>query len=267
MQSKLDKEMNSSELRNLCRVLWDWPFCVDCEAGKQCHAPADTWSLTCSSWRLRRLKCFIKYYKRQCIVYLDATESPRKSLRTHADLLRLIEKIRSKPSSTKSEVIDELEAGIGSQGSTQEFAQPTISATLDSEFAVDLAARIMLMVNCFSQSRGISILEQGLHQIPWQRDVSFDAYVDQLFPSVWKENPEDASRDLSDDLRAKLAAGKLKNHLGICFRPTDDLTRHLELDHQNNTLEVFQHTTILKEHLRLSKNAPKDVPVAEYLKL
>ena len=123
------------------------------------------------------------------------------------------------------------------------------------------------MIGCFSQPRGVSILEQGLYQIPWQESTSFVAYFEGTFPLSQDESLKSASSGLSNEVRRQISASKLKKHLGLTFRPTDNLASHLQLDRQNNVLEIFQHTAVLKEHLRITKDAPQHLSTAESLKL
>lgn len=260
MSSDLGTELSDVELKGLCKALWSWKFCAECTAGRTCE-PA--WNSNCPSQRLRRLTYFSKYYARQCRIYLDAAESfGKRTLKNHDDLWRTIEYMRQNSSVTKDRLINALKANPGSSA-----GQTPTGPEADHGLAVDLAARILTMVNCFSQPRGVSILEQGLHQVPWHHDVSFDEYIERLFPTHWNTDPKNSSRDLPDQLRLKITASRLKKDLDLTLRPTDDLASHLKLDYQSNVLEIFQHTAVLKEHLRVTKDAPSDLSSADFLKL
>ena len=71
----------------------------------------------------------------------------------------------------------------------------------------------------------------------------------------------------SMDVKAALMARKLKKRAGLRFRPTDDLRSHLQLDRKSGSVDIYHHTAFLKEHLRLTKDAPKDMSVSDSLRL
>jgi hypothetical protein len=61
-------------------------------------------------------------------------------------------------------------------------------------------------------------------------------------------------------------ARKLKKHAGLSFRPTDDLRIHLKLNQRTGVVEIFHHTAFLKEHLKLTRESPKDISMVDTLK-
>ena len=253
MSSDLGSRLSDAELRSLCETLWSWTFCIDCAADRACRTGS------CPSQRIQRLSHFSRYYERQCTVYLDATASfPQRTLKKHADLWWIIERLRQQPSTTKDALLR-----VTWASSAEKTA---VAEARDQSLAIDLAVRIATTVNCFSQPRGVSILEQGLNQVPWQGDVSFAEYIERLFPTALDESQKPASRDVPDEVRLKITASRLKKDLGLTFRPTDDLASHLRLDRESNVLEIYQHAAVLKEHLRLTRDAAPNLSVAESLK-
>ena len=256
MSSELGRQLTEAEFKKLCEALWSWTLCAECSADRGCI------SEQCPSYRLQRLSHFLLYYTRQCRVYSDATERLQdRTVKKHEDLWWIVKHIRRNPTMTKAQLTHQVKRLGPACADT-----PTGPIT-DQGLAIDLATRICTMINCYSQPRGISILEQCLHQIPWQDDISFATYIDRLFPSAQDVPLKDASRDFSDEMRLKLTASRLKKDLALKFRPTDDLASHLKLDRQSNTLEVFQHTAVLKEHLRLTKDAAPNLSISDSLKL
>ncbi|MCJ1327308.1 hypothetical protein MMC10_003976 [Thelotrema lepadinum] len=123
------------------------------------------------------------------------------------------------------------------------------------------------MSSCYTEPRGISLLEQGLYQVPWHQDASLAQYIDSLFPCTDNKYPNHEKAEISDDVRLNLTAAKLRKDLGLKFRSTDNIASHLRLDRQTNVLNVFQHTTVLKEHLRVTRDAPMDLSIAESLRM
>ena len=107
------------------------------------------------------------------------------------------------------------------------------------------------MVNCSTQHRHINVVEQGLHQVQWPKDMTFNQFVDTIFPRTDEGNLHLGEQPLAD-LKSNLSAKKLQKYAGIKFIPTDDLSRHLHLDHETNIVEIFHHTAFLKEYLKLT---------------
>ncbi|KAL6716713.1 hypothetical protein ACLMJK_006281 [Lecanora helva] len=69
------------------------------------------------------------------------------------------------------------------------------------------------------------------------------------------------------DIKPSLMARKLKKRIGMKVRPTNDLRSHLKIDRRTNTLEVFHHVAFLKEHLRLTKDSPRNLNIEDSLRL
>lgn len=89
-----------------------------------------------------------------------------------------------------------------------------------------------------------------------------------LFPTQTDDprlNDDDLEKGI--DTKGALLAKKLKKHARLRFQPTDDLTSHLRLDKRTGILGLYHHTAFLKEHLRLTKDAPHNLSLEEYLHL
>ena len=251
MPRGLGADLSLAEVKELYKTLWSWKFCIQCTAGGFCKAQTAS---QCSSGRVRRLSRFTRYYTYQCKIYLEATAYlSERTLKEHIDLWRIIEYLRENPDKTKRHLI-------------QRLTEPKAAET-DQGLAIDLAVRIFALVNCYTQQRGISILEQGLHQVSWHHDVTFDKYIDHAFPHEFCDFSVSAGNELSLEACSKITAARLKKNLGIKFRPTDDIASHLKLDRQTSTLEIFQHTAVLKEHLRVTRDSAQDLSLTESLKL
>ena len=262
MSANLEAALSENELKELCKTLWSWTLCAECERDRTCTSPSNS---NCPSNRLPRLVHFSKYYAQQCRVYLDATDTlSERSVKTHRDLWDIINCLRRMPEVTKGRLIEVTKAA--SVGRSAGSGHGSADVTTDQGLAVDLAVRVFTMINCYTQPRGVSILEQGLHQAPWHQDVPLTKYIENLFPDDWSAPLKSESIGLSEEVRERITAAKLKKDLGLTFRPTNDIASHLRLDRQSNVLEIFQHTAVLKEHLRLTKDSPNDLPVAESLK-
>ena len=63
-----------------------------------------------------------------------------------------------------------------------------------------------------------------------------------------------------------LTGRKLNKTAGITCRATDDLREHLKLDNKNGVLQIFHQTAFLKEHLRLTKDEQRNLPLTDSFK-
>jgi len=68
-------------------------------------------------------------------------------------------------------------------------------------------------------------------------------------------------------MKATLTAKKLKKRANLKFKPTDDLRNHLKLNNKTREVELYHHTAFLKEHIRLTKDQPRNLSVLDYLRL
>jgi len=116
-----------------------------------------------------------------------------------------------------------------------------------------------MMVNCSTSRQSSVLLEHGSQQVPWKGDVPFSEFITSIFPKT--DHPS------IDQIKDNLKATKLKKRAGIRFEPTDDLRNHLKLDRKRAVVEIFHHTAFLKEHLRLTRDQPRSMSVADSIKL
>jgi hypothetical protein len=96
--------------------------------------------------------------------------------------------------------------------------------------SINLAVRVMVMVNCSAHHQSSGLLEQGPYQVPWRSDVSFSQFIADIFPVTDHPSLNDDGTGSSFGTKTALTARKLKKRAGLKFRPTNDLRRHLMLD-------------------------------------
>ncbi|KAI9765914.1 MAG: hypothetical protein M1840_007055 [Geoglossum simile] len=244
--------VTEGELGQLSQVLWSWPLCEGCRAGNGCVI------VGCPSQRSKRLLRFFQRYKDLTASYdPDVTPNEQPALRTYKDLFGIIQTLKLQQELTRAQLEDRL---------FHDRPSHTPFSTADKERAIDLAVRIMIMVHCSTQRQSSSVLEHGIYRIPWQSDLTFSQFITHIFPMTDHPSLNDGKQSSSDMKRA-LTAKKLKKHAGLKFRPTDDLRSHLKLDRKNDTVEIFHRTAFLKEHLRLTKDKPRNMSVSDSLKL
>ncbi len=169
----------------------------------------------------------------------------KSGLTSHEDLMKIIMELKSKPEVTREEILEKL------------FTDRP--ARSDQERAINIAVRVMLMVNCSTSRQSSVLLEHGSQQVPWRGDIPFSEFITSIFPKT--DHPS------IDQIKDNLRATKLRKRAGIRFEPTDDLRNHLKLDRKRAVVEIFHHTAFLKEHLRLTRDQPRNMSVADSIKL
>lgn len=147
------------------------------------------------------------------------------------------------------------------------YQAPKVSPTInDQHTAVSLTLRVMTMINYTASGRGWNLLEAGLYQSPWRSDSTIGEFLNECFPKT--EHPElnDQTEGSYIDIRRALRARKLQKHAGIKFRGTNNIRRHLMLDRKTSVVELFHHTSFIKEHLRATKDDANDVTFENCIK-
>lgn len=247
------EKVTDKQLQTLGEILWSWNFCEECRTGRSCSAE------DCPSQRVKRLGRFFEHYKDLTSSYeADTAPGDRAALSTHEDLFAIIKKLKLEPDITRAAFAAEV------------FREDTcrrLPSAADQERAVNLAVKVIVMVNCSAQRQSSGLLEHGLSQAPWRSDVTFSQFIIDIFPMT--DHPSLNDNDLKDsmELKAALMAKKLKKRIGLKLQPTDDLRRHLKLDRKTRIVEIYHHTAFLKEHLRLTKDKAQNLSVSESIRL
>lgn len=189
---------------------------------------------------------FFQFYKEVTASYeADVKMGRQPGLRSHEDLMKIIEELKSNPEVTRDALLEKL------------FTDRP--ARSDQERAINIAVRVMMMVNCSASRQSSALLEHGSQQVPWRSDIPFSEFITSMFPKT--DHPS------IDHIKENLRATKLKKRAGLRFEPTDDLRNHLKLDRKRAVVEIFHHTAFLKEQLRLTKDEPRTMSIADSLKL
>jgi hypothetical protein len=157
----------------------------------------------------------------------------------------IVEELKSNPEVTRNTLLEKI------------FSDRP--ARNDQERALNIAVRVMMMVNCASSRQSSALLEHGDQQIPWGCDVPFSEFITSTFPTT--DHPS------IDHIKDNLRATKLKKRAGLRFEPTDDLRNHLKLDRKRAVVEIFHHTAFLKEQLRITKDQPSNTSITQSIKL
>jgi hypothetical protein len=228
------------QLQQLTRSLWRWSICKECSAGKPCQTEECPWQ------RSTILNRFFQFYKEVTASYnADVKGDQQPGLRSHEYLMTIIEELKMNPEVTRDALLEKL------------FTDRP--ARNDQERAINIAVRITMMVNCSTSRQSPVLLEHGSQQVPWRSDMPFSEFIASIFPKT--DHPS------IDHIKENLRATKLKKRARLRFESTDDLRNHLKLDRKRAVVEIFHHTAFLKEHLRLTRDQPRNMSVADSIKL
>lgn len=170
------------------------------------------------------------------------------ALISHSDLFDLIKIIRSHPDISRHELE---KTHLNSLRMSGVSIQPE-----DRRTAVDLAARVMTMVNCQSQNLSIGLVEFGSAYHGWIDHASFEEFVQTGFPTPMIQMTIDkpgVGTDQKGMVEAGLTASRIVKRAKLRFELTNDLRQHLELDRQKRVVRIFHQVAFVKESLRLTK--------------
>jgi hypothetical protein len=247
-------KVTEGQLQLLGEGLWCWSPEKDCN------------TLNCSGCeeegriprRLKRLSCFFGHYKQITSSYEpQVIAGEHGAFRSHDDVVWVIKQLKSQPDTPRGELVTQIFAST-------RFSKPPPSS--EQQLAINLAVHIIFMVNCSAQRQRFGLLEHGMQKVEWRDDFTLAQFIGDIFQMTDHPSINDTDTVISQTMRTSLMARKLKKVAGLKFRATDDLRNHLKLDEKTGMVDVFHHTAFLKEHLRLTKNAPADISITECLR-
>jgi hypothetical protein len=230
------------DLKKLCTALWDWEYCDQCNNEKPCRTSACPWQ------RSKKLKPFFDFYKNATEWSIpEVVGSGQYALRSHEDLFSIINLIKEKPNVARYLLTDEYFSAYDRKP----------DAT-DQERAFNLAIKIMNMVNCSIEDQSLDGLEIGSCPTTWSNDMTHQQFIEALFPV--KDRLILAEKGELSDIRRQLNASQLRKTARLKFRGTDDLKNHLKLNLQTRVLQLYHHTTFLRENLRATRDTLQTSP-------
>jgi hypothetical protein len=140
------------------------------------------------------------------------------------------------------------------------------ASTTEQSRALNLAVKAMTMISCGTENQPENLLEAGLIAKPWRNDTTFSQFILDTFPVTDFPCLNDPNSSRSNHAQATLTGRRLKKLAGLRFQPTEDVRRHLRLNHRTGVVEIFHYTSFLKEHLRLTKDLPRSISVSDSIK-
>ncbi|KAK3333050.1 hypothetical protein B0T19DRAFT_115501 [Cercophora scortea] len=247
--------VSTSHLRALCRLLWDWQLCDNCQNPTnnrwQCQTTGCQWE---EKTAYGRLELFFDLYRDLTRAYVpDFFGDEDQALRGHQDLFDIMLLLKTHSEAlTRDECKTAYFAHRGTKGGS------SISSA-DQDRAFDLASMVMTMTtvgSLESQSPVHNSSDDESGQIfldpHWKSDQSLSTALSDLFPMRIHPSLQGSSAQ-AERVKAGLTAANLMRIAGLRMEGTSDLKNHLSLDQATGVVHIFHMTTVLKEHLLASK--------------
>lgn len=247
-----------AELRGLCQALWDWKLCDDCQTAggsgtRTCREAGCPWGQ-----RSERLGPFFDFYRETTCSYVpDFFGDEEQALRGHRDLFDIIRLIRKYDCTTPRNL------SVRHYFASRNVDRQSLVPEPDQDRAFDLAARVLTMTNICADNQDVilqgngdeeGMVSSGLAFWPSTKslhDSMADLLPSRIHPSLQAGDPQAAI------IKTRITADNLKRVAGLRIEGTNNLLDHLKVD-ASGAVQVFHHTTFLKEHLLATKTADDD---------
>lgn len=247
------------DLQSLCSHLWAWNICDDCKAGRSVgrHDPQCSWV-----GKKGRLENYFAYYRSITASYVpELLPGNSPALEDHQQLHTLIEALKNNGNVLRGDITNSFYA-------SHKFTNRPEPPAYDQNKAVDLALRVMAMLNCAADDLSLNLLESGVAPLPWREDETLLQFFDKIFPQATYQLLDTKSgHGRSPGITALLAAVRLKSIARLTLEPTDDIRDHLRLDQSTGVVLVYHHVGYLVECLRASRHAKSNGGVEEEMKM
>ena len=230
-------EVPDAVFQRLCETLWDWNLCSGCSTSQACVGE------NCPRRRRARLEPFYQYYKEVAESYVpEIVPDALPAIRSHQDLFNIIRLLKENPTVSRIQLTKEY-------FSSRNENETPLS---DQHRAFNIALRVIAMINCTVETQAGGLLESGVEPSIWRSNQTLLEFISETFPM--RDHPSLNDEDGTfPDIKSEVTAGKLKKIAGLKFQGTSDLRNHLKLDQKTGTVEIYHHTSVLKEHLMASK--------------
>lgn len=233
-------QVDATTISNISQALWASPACADCHG----EAEGCCTSSTCSAGRGRRLKRYMQYYRGLLDDYLESSRPTARLLRTHDDIHNAMSVLKANPDASRVEY--------------HRLAFPENADPTELMNASTLVVKIMFMTDCSHMSQSPGKIRLNRPSDYWRDDVSFSKYLQDHFPTEQHHIFSSVDGDTLSNVEGDLKATRLVKYLDISFQATYDICNHLRFNRKMNTLQIFHHTSFLKEQLRSTREMGGD---------
>lgn len=270
------RDITRHELKQLCRALWGWNVCPDCEnvsstsygqrQSLQCRAPNCCFSSQYQQ-QYERLDPFFDFYKQITGPYVpDFFDPDDQALRSHQDLFDIISLLRDHGEHLTRDECRLMYFSQRGHGDSKSKNDGTCTVPIaDQERAFNLATTIMTMVKMGDFStpnfdlvtsdpeQGVTTpLQDMTTPLIWRpeqtlQEALLDTFPHRIHPNLQPGDPQ------AKTILSELTAVNLTRIAKLRLVGTNDLRNHLRLDTVSGTVHIFPHTSFLKAHLLASK--------------
>jgi hypothetical protein len=126
------------------------------------------------------------------------------------------------------------------------FASGRPPTSIDQNRAFNIASSLLLMMDFGILHDGGNNCDGNASLMPWRDRLSANSFMAEALPG------SKASAG-GQDAAVNLTARRLKRSGKLQLKATNDIRSHLVLDHDENTVWIFHHTTVLRENLKSSQ--------------
>lgn len=120
----------------------------------------------------------------------------------------------------------------------------------DMHRAFNLAFKVMTMVSCTGENQPTDLFDTGSEPAEWRNGDSLSKFLESTFPI--RDHPTLNEKDEAEvDIKSQLRAVHLQKMAGLKFCGTDSLRDHLRMNQETGTVELYHHTSVLKEILSM----------------
>jgi hypothetical protein len=160
----------------------------------------------------------------------------------HEDLLKIIRTLLEDPLVTRSKLKSEL----------FKLQINGLRTASDQDLAIDLAVKIMTMLDGDLRHTNHAELEDGNHGTLWLEE-SFASFLKGSLPSLDCLEHSEPESDVLRQAIESLSGHSLIKHAQLEFQGTDNIRDHLKLDRKSGVVYIYHHAAFLKECLRATR--------------
>jgi hypothetical protein len=192
------ERITDKQIRLPEEVLWSWPA----KLGSN-----DTITTSCDdegrTSRWSRLSRYVEYYKSLTASYENEEgNDERMALGSHEDLFQIIQQMKSQPNVYRANIAQNPKSEADVDGpKTRQYAQ-----SMNRDKAINLAVKVMFMIDCSSQHHNLSLLEHGIDNVVWRNDSTLAQFIAEAFPQTDHPNINDEDSKAPVDIKSALKA-------------------------------------------------------------
>lgn len=236
------EKITDKDCQELSKCLWKWQLCGNCSGKEACTNQSCPWN------RKDMVRSYLARYARLTSSYVPEYFAARQALSRHKDLLDIMQLVKGNPDKTKSWMMQQVfKTAIDPKNAP---------AVADQERAFNLAASVLLSVNCGMSDGYADQIEDCILSLPWNSDLSINALIAIAFPSRAVISGHLAPSSVDPGALHGLTVKHLRQKAGLQFEATDNLHCHLRLDPKSRVVYIFDDTAVLEEMLSASINDP-----------